>query len=183
MANDPPSATAQEITIDEKGDVILVVGKDPHQGRIQVSTMLLAMYSSVFRTIFQGPWKEAVHFALAVKSQNPYQLELPEDLFEPTTFLCEILYHQAVMPKAIHHSTSASKEVCDEQLETAEREAERMASFITYLPQLLDDQQFRAIPKTEQVSSAVYWFSAKHCKDSSIRQRVTIWFEGEGTSW
>jgi len=73
------------------GDLLLVVGKS-QTCRLLVSTTVLSLASSVFRAMFDGPFKEGVELRRNQKTEKPVELSLPEDNPAGMWLLCSLLH-------------------------------------------------------------------------------------------
>ena len=73
--------------IDPKGDVILVVGGE---GRLRVSSNVLASACDVFKAMFNGPFIESQN----LNPEDPREISLEDDDYKGALLMCLLLHHR-----------------------------------------------------------------------------------------
>jgi len=101
MAKDPRTSEfgfLDQLDIDSKpwtlapcGDLLLIVGKS-QTCKLLVSATVLSLASSVFRAMFDGPFKEGVELRNYQKTEKRVELSLPEDDPAGMWLLCSLLH-------------------------------------------------------------------------------------------
>ena len=73
---------------DPTGDVVLTIGREDNQKRIKVSSSILSLVSPVFKAMFSSPFVEG----RASSSENPKEVDLPDDDANAMVWLCHGLH-------------------------------------------------------------------------------------------
>ncbi|QDS75767.1 hypothetical protein FKW77_008714 [Venturia effusa] len=88
-----PEANPTSVTVDEDGDLVLLVGEET---RILVSSKALTLASKVFKAMLLGSaFKEGRELAESTAKKEPYELPLPDDDAQAITLLSQVLCHRA----------------------------------------------------------------------------------------
>ncbi|QDS75766.1 hypothetical protein FKW77_008710 [Venturia effusa] len=82
------------ITVDEDGDLILLVGSEA-QTRILVSSKVLTISSKVFKAMLSKSFKEARELAESANNNETYELQLPDDDAAAMIVLCKVIHHRS----------------------------------------------------------------------------------------
>jgi hypothetical protein len=165
---DPATSSSPKALIDGDGDLLLVVGQKQNQGRILVSTSIMTKNSVVFRTMIQGPWKEAVELATAAKSREPYNLALPEDDFHSLRLMCEILYDKATSPDVLQ-----SWDLFNE-IQLASQQMQQMTSLIAICDKYTTLESCRDFLQT-WISNHALWF--ERFTSANLDHKYGLWNE------
>ena len=80
--------------IDSEGDVMLIC----HETELQVSSKVLGLASSVFKTLFSSKFAEG-----QPTSSKTIRIQLYEDDSESVRFMCAILHHKCASANGIGH--------------------------------------------------------------------------------
>ncbi|KAE9969891.1 hypothetical protein EG328_006627 [Venturia inaequalis] len=89
-----PKSTPSSVTVDEEGDLVLLVGVKA-QTRILVSSKVLTISSKVFKAMLSKSFKEARELAQSVHNNQTYELPLPDDDAHTMIVLCKATHHRS----------------------------------------------------------------------------------------
>ncbi|RDI88453.1 hypothetical protein Vi05172_g945 [Venturia inaequalis] len=92
MEHEAMASSPTSITVDEDGDLVLLVGPVDAQARILVSSKVLTVASKVFKAMLSRSFNEGRQLAENSAVDQRYELPLPDDDATAMSILCKIFH-------------------------------------------------------------------------------------------